>query len=751
MLTGLLFIPNRTANASKNAQEYGERKRQEFQALYTPIYIKRLKTEVLKELPLKTENVLLCELSDMQKDVYDHILNLPDYLLLRGANAPCDCGVNMNYFAEYRRLRSAAEKIEYQRKNHFKKRKECCYSSPPPGEEKAVLWRHQHADSNYEECKKCPTCILLPALTMLYKLSSSIALLQYNKADKRLDKESKEKQEAFAKIAFPKDVIRKLPGKSFERCDSALLNEDHFAMSGKMKKLHKLLMKIQKNGERVLLFSYSTQTLDVIQNYMESQSYRFLRIDGSTPAKDRQGLVNEFQTKDSIFCFLLSTRAAGVGLNLTAANQVIIFDCEWNPANDEQAQDRSFRIGQKKDVTVHRLIAQGTIDELKYLRQIYKLHLKQEAFRSEGSGNKAAPRSFLGVERDTKRKGELFGMENLLNFSKESAFMEKVWKTKKKSSKKVDTDGLTGLNSIELAEDWGSDGEKILNGESESWISKQIAEQAGTTAPEDVPSIDKDEDSDGDSDVSDCGDVRTNAKTFYKSKVSAATNVAAAPAIAIAATTSTASKRTQQSAEATELCKSKFKNADEAAPGTGVSCCKAVTATAIDVSKANKRKDAKRLEDEEEDAPDDMELSQTQRTFAFDHNAFLNQDEVKTRYDDPNNVMVTENEITDRYISGAADAKKDESAENAESAEEAEGADEDDSSDASMFDDAADIIKEQTTPVKSKEEKLLERARLIALRRTDVNLALCSGPVKDRKTEFSVDDIYQPKRKMGGG
>ena len=100
MLTGLLFIPNRTANASKNAQEYGERKRQEFQALYTPIYIKRLKTEVLKELPLKTENVLLCELSDMQKDVYDHILNLPDYLLLRGANAPCDCGVNMNYFAE---------------------------------------------------------------------------------------------------------------------------------------------------------------------------------------------------------------------------------------------------------------------------------------------------------------------------------------------------------------------------------------------------------------------------------------------------------------------------------------------------------------------------------------------------------------------------------------------------------------------------------------------------------------------------
>ena len=417
-------------------------------------------------------------------------MNLPDFLLIRGANTPCDCGVNKNYFAEYRRLRSAAEKIEYQRKNQYISRSKCCYITPPPGEENAVLWHYQHKVSKikdddpdeYESCKKCPTCLLLPALTVLYKLSSSIALIQFNDADKSGEQEARDKQDAFAKIAFPPDVLKRLPGRSHVRCDSALRNSDHFALSGKMKKLHELLLKIQKDKERVLLFSYSTQTLDIIQSYMESQSHTFRRIDGGTPSKLRQGLVNEFQNSDGIFCFLLSTRAAGVGLNLTAANQVIIFDCEWNPANDEQAQDRSFRIGQKKGVTVHRLVAQGTIDELKYLRQIYKLHLKQETFRS-AEGSEAAPRSFLGVEKDKSRKGELFGMENLLSFSKDSSFMDKVWKTDKKR-RRSGSGGLNGLSSLELAKDWGAKGESILEDEKQGWLDKKI-DEATSKVPED--------------------------------------------------------------------------------------------------------------------------------------------------------------------------------------------------------------------------------------------------------------------------
>lgn len=312
-----------------------------------------------------------------------------------------------------------------------------------------------------------------------------MTLLQFDRDDKSVPKFEREKREAFSKIAFPKEVIRKLPNGSADRCDNMISSrEDHFAMSGKMAKLHVLLQKIDREKGRVLLFSYSTRTLDVIQKYMEMEGFRFLRIDGSTPAKDRQGYVDQFQNSADLFCFLLSTRAAGVGLNLTAANNVIIFDCEWNPANDEQAQDRSFRIGQKRDVTVYRLIAQGTIDELKYLRQIYKLQLKQETFRSaEGSDALAPPRSFMGVERDKQRKGELFGLENLLSFAPTS-FMEKVWKTNKKRR----SGDFIAHDADQLAKELGAKGgEDVLKKETEGQI-QTLFEQARQKAIRDKES-----------------------------------------------------------------------------------------------------------------------------------------------------------------------------------------------------------------------------------------------------------------------
>jgi len=151
---------------------------------------------------------------------------------------------------------------------------------------------------------------------------------------------------------------------------------------------------------------------------------------------------------------------------------VIIFDCEWNPALDEQAQDRSYRIGQRRDVTVHRLVAQGTIDEMKYLRQVYKVHLKQETFRAaEGSDALAPPRAFVGVEKDKYRKGELFGVENLLKFEKDSRFVDKVFKqTKRRHGDPI--------NSDELAVAWGK-GEDILKQEHKALVVKEIERLIG--------------------------------------------------------------------------------------------------------------------------------------------------------------------------------------------------------------------------------------------------------------------------------
>ena len=137
----------------------------------------------------------------------------------------------------------------------------------------------------------------------------------------------------------------------------------------------------------------------------------------------RQGLVDKFQ-KGDIEVFLISTEAGGLGLNLTEANKVVIFDVSWNPSSDEQAQDRAFRIGQKRNVDVVRLVARGTIEELKYARQVYKVQLKKQTLGHNVDG-KNQPQIFRGVAKDKNRKGELFGLENLLKF-KDGCFMASV-------------------------------------------------------------------------------------------------------------------------------------------------------------------------------------------------------------------------------------------------------------------------------------------------------------------------------------
>lgn len=126
-------------------------------------------------------------------------------------------------------------------------------------------------------------------------------------------------------------------------------------------------------------------------------------------------IADEFKAKESIFVFLLSTKAMGLGLNLTAASWVILFDVEWNPSYDAQAQDRSYRLGQLKDVKVFRLVCRGTIEELKYLRQVYKIQLKSETIIDDQ--REASKRIFRGVDKDQSRRGELFGVLNLLRFN----------------------------------------------------------------------------------------------------------------------------------------------------------------------------------------------------------------------------------------------------------------------------------------------------------------------------------------------
>lgn len=134
--------------------------------------------------------------------------------------------------------------------------------------------------------------------------------------------------------------------------------------SGKFELLDRLLPKLRESGHRVLLFSQMTRLMDILGDYLQFHGFKFLRLDGSTKTEERGTLLKQFNAPDSpYFIFLLSTRAGGLGLNLQTADTVIIFDSDWNPQMDQQAEDRAHRIGQKKEVRVFVLVSVGSIEE----------------------------------------------------------------------------------------------------------------------------------------------------------------------------------------------------------------------------------------------------------------------------------------------------------------------------------------------------------------------------------------------------
>ncbi|XP_061354403.1 probable ATP-dependent DNA helicase CHR12 isoform X3 [Gastrolobium bilobum] len=141
--------------------------------------------------------------------------------------------------------------------------------------------------------------------------------------------------------------------------------EEIVRASGKFELLDRLLPKLRRAGHRVLLFSQMTRLMDILEIYLRLHDYKFLRLDGSTKTEERGSLLREFNAPDSpYFMFLLSTRAGGLGLNLQTADTVIIFDSDWNPQMDQQAEDRAHRIGQKKEVRVFVLVSVGSIEEV---------------------------------------------------------------------------------------------------------------------------------------------------------------------------------------------------------------------------------------------------------------------------------------------------------------------------------------------------------------------------------------------------
>merc|ERR1739838_1152450 len=172
--------------------------------------------------------------------------------------------------------------------------------------------------------------------------------------------------------------------------------------------LDRVLPKLKATGHRVLMFCQMTQCMTIIEDYFNFKGYKFLRLDGMTKSDERGEQLKIFNEKDSdYFIFLLSTRAGGLGLNLQTADTVVIFDSDWNPHQDLQAQDRAHRIGQKNEVRVLRLMTVNSVEERILAAARYKLNMDEKVIqagmfnqRSTGSERQELLQSILREEED---------------------------------------------------------------------------------------------------------------------------------------------------------------------------------------------------------------------------------------------------------------------------------------------------------------------------------------------------------------
>ncbi|KAI9660935.1 MAG: hypothetical protein M1821_009262 [Bathelium mastoideum] len=152
--------------------------------------------------------------------------------------------------------------------------------------------------------------------------------------------------------------------------------------SGKMQVVKALLEIWKKGGHKTLLFAQHRIMLDILERFIRGiEGFNYRRMDGNTSIKDRQDLVDEFNRSPDLHVFLLTTKVGGLGVNLTGADRVIIFDPDWNPSTDVQARERAWRLGQKREVEIYRLMTAGTIEEKIYHRQIFKQFLTNKILK----------------------------------------------------------------------------------------------------------------------------------------------------------------------------------------------------------------------------------------------------------------------------------------------------------------------------------------------------------------------------------
>lgn len=337
--------------------------------LLPEFFLRRMKTLIADQLPKKSDRVVFCPLTDTQAEAYENTLESDIVQYIKTSSDICACGSG-------------------------KKSGWCCnmYLPEPLGGK----WQ------NY----------VFPAILNLQKLSNHLAILIPQGTD---SKEKQDKDMDTLQVALP-DRWEEL----YRNRDS-ILNYSNPEFCGKWKILKKLLRFWHSNGDKVLIFSHSVRLLKMLHMLFNHTSYNVSYLDGAMSYEDRAKTVDDFNSDSGQFVFLISTKAGGVGLNITSANKVVIVDPNWNPSYDLQAQDRAYRIGQVRDVEVFRLVSAGTIEEIVYARQIYK---QQQA--NIGYTASTERRYFKGVQERKEQKGEIFGLANLFAYQNDNIVLRDI-------------------------------------------------------------------------------------------------------------------------------------------------------------------------------------------------------------------------------------------------------------------------------------------------------------------------------------
>ncbi|KAI9437717.1 SNF2 family N-terminal domain-containing protein [Lactarius indigo] len=303
--------------------------------MMTPFVLRRRKDQVLKDLPKKRERIEWCEMTPQQRAIYNDALNrsrktifdLESEASTPGTETPPVNG---------RPKPSKKSKIPRTKDKLYLENSSNVLMDLRKAASHPMLFRTQYTDKTLDAV----TRVLLKEAD--FKRRGAVA------------KFVKEDMEVMT------DAELQVFLRSYVSTQKFLQDEKCYLQAGKVQTLLRLLKEYQVEGRRMLIFSQFTQILDILQCIFKMQKTKYLLLTGATAVDVRQSLVDEFNEDESIPCFLLSTKAGGMGINLTCRK---CRDSDFNPHNDKQAQDRAYRIGQKRDVDVVKLITRNSIEE----------------------------------------------------------------------------------------------------------------------------------------------------------------------------------------------------------------------------------------------------------------------------------------------------------------------------------------------------------------------------------------------------